>query len=127
VSGGRGTAPKNQMEYEYDTVETRGTLRASNKNSWSVLKTAKQVLPLVLIPKDFVQKKENYSKLLKVHTGLQKIIDDFFNRGVPALARESVEQSSIFNNIVSFSETMQKITKDLPLFEAQKIVHCFNE
>jgi hypothetical protein len=82
VSGGSGTASKNQMEHEYDTVET-STHFASYKNSWSVPKTAKQVLPLVLIPKDFVQKEENRSKLHKFHTGLQKIVDEFFNHGVP--------------------------------------------
>jgi hypothetical protein len=116
VLGGSGTASINQMEHEYDTVVTSTLF--SDKNSWSVLNTAKQVLPLVLIPKDFVQKEENHSKLYKVHTGLQKIVDDFFNHGVPALARESLEQ---------FSETMQKVTKDLPLLEAQEFVHRFNE
>jgi hypothetical protein len=82
LPGSGTTASNDQVAYEYDTVVT-STL-VSNKNSWSVLKTAEQVLPLVLLPKDFVQKKENQSKLHKFHTGLQKIVDEFFNHGVPA-------------------------------------------
>jgi hypothetical protein len=77
---GSGTAENSQVEHEYDTVAT--STEISHKGSWSVLKSGRQALPLMLIPKHFVQ--NNPSQLQGFHMVLQQIVDEFFNHGVPA-------------------------------------------
>jgi hypothetical protein len=128
---GSSTAENSQVEHEYDTVVTSTHL--SNKVSWSIMKTGRQVLPLVLLPKDFVQ--NNPSQLQEFHTGLRKIMDEFFNNGratsdvtsQPSCRASSEQPPLKEGRVLSLSSGTIQVAEDLPLLEAQRFVEHFTE